>query len=186
MGVGGLQWVRCALGEVVVFHEYRSTRDAGDRGGGCSTPTPRGVIPHRYSAKGRSRQPLCRQCETPQPRSSSCSPCTAIRTIANHCPPPLEGAGGGRASGREAGVDRLLAWKDVFGEMQETGEGDVPPPYPASPIDTPPGRASPPSRRIPRRDSVSVPCTAIRSIARHCPPPVKGAGGGRGAAGRRG
>ena len=45
-----MQWVRCALGEVVVFHEYRSTRDAGDRGGDVPSPLP--GEPHRYTARG--------------------------------------------------------------------------------------------------------------------------------------
>ncbi len=52
-----------------------------------------------------------------------------IRTIANHCPPPLEGAGGGRgAAGR-------WGWSanTVQPETQATGEGDVPPPSPSSP-----------------------------------------------------
>ena len=129
---GGLRWGRCALGEVVVFHEHRSTRDASDRGGGCSIPPhPGGVIPHRYSA--RRRQPLCRQREhpnrdpapLPRARLSGLSPITAR---------PLEGAGGGRASGREAGVARLFAGKDVPGDMQETGAGDVPPPPPRGAI----------------------------------------------------
>ena len=195
MGVGGLQWVRCALGEVVVFHEYRSTRDAGDRGGGCSTPTPRGVIPHRYSAKGRSRQPLCRQCETPQPRSSSCSPCTAIRTIANHCPPPLEGAGGGRASGREAGVIRLFAGKDVPGDMQETGAGNVPSPSPSAPPQGAiphrysargeAGNLSAVNVNTPPRSRSSVPCT-VSGQSPCTARPLEGAGGGAERAGRRG
>ena len=38
-------------------------------------------------------------------------------------PAPWKGAGGGRASGREAGVGRLLALKTVPGETQETGAG---------------------------------------------------------------
>jgi len=57
------------------------------------------------------------------------APCTAIRgAIAPHCPPPIEGAGGGRGSGRAVGVARLLAWKNVFSDTQETEAGTCRPP----------------------------------------------------------
>ncbi len=49
-----------------------------------------------------SRSIQCQGCASPHPvpgeklpEDPVSSPCTAIRTIAMHCPPPLEGAGGG-------------------------------------------------------------------------------------------
>ena len=75
-----------------------------DRGGGRpiprpGEPLPQGVIPHRYSLRGGDN--LYAVGVSTPPRSRSCSPCTAIRSIAIHCPPPRKGAGGGReAAGR--------------------------------------------------------------------------------------
>ena len=120
-----------------------------DRGGGCSTPSPSappptGAILHRYSARGEADNLSAVNVNTP-PRSSSCSPVHGIRSIAMHCPPPR---GGGRRRGtrRAAGVFRLFAGKDVSGEMQETGAGDVPPP-PRQPL--------PPRGRFPHRYTAS-------------------------------
>ena len=73
-------------------------------------------------------------------------------------------------------------------ETQETGEGAFRP-LPVSP--TPTGGDFPsiqcqgehPLTRFllnPPKNPVSVPWHCIRTIATHCPPPVKGAGGGRG------
>ena len=59
-----------------------------DRGGGCSTPLP--GEPHRYTA----RESVATVSADPPSRFCLC-PVHGIRTIANHCPPPLEGAGGG-------------------------------------------------------------------------------------------
>ena len=88
----------------------------------------------------------------------------------------------------EAGVGRLLAWKDVFGETQETGAagcsiplpGEPPPPRGRFPIDTVPCRRQ---ALIGLTESSIksrfLPVHGIRTIAMHCPPPRKGAGGGR-------
>jgi len=71
------------------------------------SPTPTGVIPHRYSARGRA---------SPQPVSGEKPPWHGFPpAIAAHCPPPLEGAGGGRVSGRAVGVFSSPPWKDVSG-----------------------------------------------------------------------
>ncbi len=55
-------------------------------------------------------------------------PVHCIRTIANHCPPPLEGAGGGRGAARRVGVALPPTEKGCLIETRATGEGDVPPP----------------------------------------------------------
>ena len=113
-----------------------------DRGGGCSTPIPHGGRFSIDTPPGRASPPSRRI-----PRRDSVSvPCTAIRSIARDCPPPVEGAGGGRASGREAGVIRLFAGKDVPGEMQETGARRSPVPSPSAP---------PPGGRFPHRYTAS-------------------------------
>ena len=83
---------------------------------------------------------------------------------------------------REAGVGRLLAWKDVFGETQETGAAGCSIPLPVSPL---------PTGAIPHRygameeagsyrshltlpeDPVSSPCTAIRGYRQTLPAPSR-------------
>ena len=118
------------------------------------------------------RQPLCRFLRSPSPRSRSSPPCTAIRSIAMHCPPPLEGAGGGRASGRAAGVIRRERFpvtrerqaRGWFAYSQEKtfpvicrrqGRGEVPPPSPSAP---------PPRGAIPHRYSVREQTTSLPSV----------------------
>ena len=79
--------------------------------------------------------------------------------------------------------------KDVFGDTSGQGRGSrirLPPPRQPlphggdSPIDTVPREETTTSRShliIPEIRFLS-PCTAIRTIAMHCPPPLEGAGGG--------
>ncbi len=65
-------------------------------------PLPTGAISHRHTAREEynlSAVDAITLTEIPSPPPWHC-----IRTIATHCPPPIEGAGGGRGSGREAGV----------------------------------------------------------------------------------
>ena len=87
----------------------------------------------------------------------------------------------------EAGFGRLLAWKDVLGETQETGAGAVPSPSPSSRL---------PTGAIPHRygameeagsyrshrklHEIPFPSRARYPDYRHLlPAPWKGAGGGR-------
>ena len=89
---------------------------------------------------------------------------------------------------REAGFGRLLAWKDVYGETQETGAAGCSIPLPVEP---PPPRGRFPIDTVPCRRQALIglteismksrflPVHGIRNIARHCPPPPEGAGGGR-------
>jgi hypothetical protein len=54
--------------------------------------------------------------DPPQPVSGEKPPWHGFPpAIAAHCPPPLEGAGGGRVSGRVVGVFSSPPWKDVSG-----------------------------------------------------------------------
>jgi len=78
----------------------------GDRGGGSRLrlPPPRQPLPHggdSPSMHGHARRSfLCRQCEDTA-EDPVLSPRARNPTIAMHCPPPPEGAGGGRgAAGR--------------------------------------------------------------------------------------
>ena len=89
---------------------------------------------------------------------------------------------GGRGTRRAVGVDRLLAWKDVFSDTWRQGRGMFHPP-PRQPLphggDSPSihcrgDEHQPPSRWIPRQDSVSVPCTAIRGYRHSLPAPWRG------------
>jgi len=95
--------------EVGVVYEYRSTIDTGDRGGRLFHPPPRraasptGVISHRYGAMeeaGSYRSHLT------LPEDPVSFPCTVSGLSPLTARPPMKGAGGGRASGREAGVGR--------------------------------------------------------------------------------
>jgi len=67
-----------------------------------ASPTPTGAISRRYSVRGVHRVTRFQSRKFPERPVSS--PWHCIRTIATHCPPPLEGAGGGRVSGRAVGV----------------------------------------------------------------------------------
>jgi len=165
------------------------------RQGGCSiplpvSPSPTGVIPPRYGVRGKHH--LSRFQARNSSQILSPSPDTAIGPIAPHCPPPLEGAGGGRGAAGRWG----WSTNTVQPETQETEEGDVPSPSPASP--SPAGaiphrygvRGKHHLSRFQARNSSQIlsppPVTAIGPIAPYCPPPLEGAGGGRGAAGRWG
>ena len=126
LGVGGLWWVRCALGEVVVFHEYRSTRDAGDRGGGCSTPypaspSPRGVILHRYSARGGAGNLSAVNVNTPT-EIPLLSPVHGYPVNRHALPAPCEG--GGRRPRERPGGGGDPARED-FSDTQATGAAGV-------------------------------------------------------------
>jgi len=84
---------------------------------------------------------------------------------------------------REAGVGRLLAWKDVFGETQETGAAGCSIPLPVEP---PPPRGRFPIDTVPCRRQALIgltessmksrflPVHCIRTIATYCPPPGRG------------
>ncbi len=84
-----------------------------------SAPPPRGRFSMDTSATGR-RSSLCRQREHP---AEILSPGAVSGAIAKHSPAPIEGAGGGRGSGRAVGVIQRHA---------ETGEGAFRP-LPVSP-----------------------------------------------------
>jgi len=160
------------------------------------SPSPTGVIPHRYTAREvipsshgfrRENSPKI----LPPPLG------TATGAIARHCPPPLEGAGGGRVSGRVVGVFLPHTEKSVRlkRKRQERGESSPPPPSPSAPPprgDSPsihcPGRASPQlvsGEKLPE-DPASTSWHGHRSNHQTLPAPCEGAGGGRGAAGRWG
>jgi len=113
-----------------LIYVNRSTGDTPRQGRGMfhppypASPSPRGAIVRRYSATGEISFSWFQARNSPKfllprTRPPSQSPFTAR---------PLEGAGGGRASGREVGVDRLLAWKDVFSDTPRQGRGMFHPP----------------------------------------------------------
>ena len=128
-----------------MVYEYRSTRDTGDRGGGaprkpfpvtrrdrgggCSTPlpvspSPTGAIPHRY----RALQSVNQSVGEKSPKILFPLPWHGHRVNHPSLPTPLEGAGGGRASGRVVGVS---SDKKTSGAMEETGGKEIlPSPYP--------------------------------------------------------
>ena len=100
-----------------------------------------------------------------------------------------------RREGRgEAGVVDCSHGKDVFGGTQRQGRGmfhplpgEPPPPGGRFPIDTVPCRRQTLIGLTENSmKSRFLPVHGIRTIAMHCPPPVEGAGGGAGSAGRRG
>ena len=158
-----------------------------DRRGGVPPP-PRQPLPH-----GGDSPWIHRPGEHPHsvvnvntlPKSSFPLPWHGIRTIATDCPPPLEGAGGGRGSGRAVGVIQ----RERFPATREDRGRGVPPP-PRQPL---------PTGAILHRYSatggdhfsaVSV-NTLLKSSSsprtrypgqspNTCPPPLEGAGGGRG------
>ncbi len=99
---------------------FPATRE--DRGRGVPPPPrqplPTGAILHRYSATGGdhfsavSVNTLLKSSSSPRTRYPGQSP--------NTCPPPLEGAGGGRGSGRAVGVFPAT--------REDRGRGVPPPP----------------------------------------------------------
>ena len=95
-----------------------------DRGGGCSTPYPASPI----DTPPGGRQPLCRLCEQTHRNPVSSPLCTAIRSIAMHCPPPR---GGGRRPRERPGGGGDPA-REVFGDTGDRG-GGCSTPLPVSP-----------------------------------------------------
>ncbi len=113
-----------------------------DRGGGSRlrlplpvSPSPTGAIPHRYSARGRMSRSAVR-CDHPH-RDPFPLPVHGIWTIATDCPPPPEGAGGGRGSGRVVGVVDCSHGKTSSATRRRQGRGE-PSPSPPSPSAPPP------------------------------------------------
>ena len=107
---------------------------------------------------------------TPPQRSCLHSPCTLSGAIAMHCPPPREGAGGGRVSGRAVGVFQR---KPFNGRRMRQGRGMFHPPprqpHPRggdSPAIPSPGSASP--HPVPGENPPEESCS--RPLAR--PPPA--------------
>ena len=121
---GGVRWVRCALGEVVVFPKRRSRWRAGTGAGGVPPPYPASPI----DTPPGGRQPLCRLCEQTHRNPVSSPLCTAIRSIAMHCPPPR---GGGRRPRERPGGGGDPA-REVFGDTGDRG-GGCSTPLPVSP-----------------------------------------------------
>ncbi len=68
---------------------------------------------------------------------------------------------------REAGVGRLLAWKDVFGETQETGAAGCSIPLPVEP---PPPRGRFPIDTVPCRRQALIGLTESSMKSRFCSP----------------
>jgi len=153
------------------------------RGGGCSIDTVSGDL----AVSSRSHLTLLKD-----PLSADG---TVSGAIAPQCPPPRKGAGGGRGAAGRWGCLYLPRKKSVWLIRRRQGRGvfHPPPRQPLPPrgrfpIDTVSGEETTTSRShltLPEIRSPS-PGTAIGAIATHCPPPRKGAGGGRGAAGRWG
>ena len=149
------------------------------------SPSPRGLIPDRYSARGvhhLTRFPVRNSPKILFPPRARLS-----GAIARHCPPPLEGAGGGRGSGREGGG--VYEYRSTI-DTGDRGGGSrfrLPPPR----------RAASPTGVISHRygameeagsyrshltlpeDPVSFPCTVSGLSPLTARPPMKGAGGGR-------
>jgi len=175
--------------EVGVVYEHRSTAETGRQGGESSTPlpvspSPTGRFPHRYGATESIPSPGFSSGEN-LPANSTPLPCARL-SCQSPCTARLISQGG-------------WSMNTVQSEMQETGEGDLPPPSPSAP---------PPWGRFPHRYTATecIPSPGFSSgenlpanstplplwhgypgsIAMHCPPPLEGAGGGRGAAGRWG
>ena len=148
------------------------------------SPTPTGAISRRYSVRGVHRVTRFQARKFPERPVSS--PCTTIRTIATHCPPPLEGAGGGRGSGREAGVfpevKPVSRW-----HASDRGRGVPPPPRQPHPHGailhgyTARERSSLCRQcEHPAEIQFLSPGAVSGAIAKHSPAPIEGAGGGRG------
>ncbi len=145
---------------VGVVNVNRSTRDTATGEGDVPPPSPSAPLPggdwplthcpggDRLAAVSPDTPE--RYCSRPKARPSSQSPLTA-RPLGRGREEAAERPGGGG--------DRLLAWKDVFGDTRATGEGDVPPPHPV------PGENPP-------KNPVSSPCTVSGPITTDCPPPL--------------
>ena len=138
--------------EVGVVYEHRSTAETGRQGGESSTPlpvspSPTGRFPHRYGATESIPSPGFSSGEN-LPANSTPLPLWHgyPGSIAMHCPPPLEGAGGGRGAAGRWG----WSMNTVQRLRREDRGGNLPPPSPSappprgdSPIDTVQRRASP-------------------------------------------
>jgi hypothetical protein len=125
--------------EVGVVDEYRSTRDTGDRGGGCSIPLPceplpHGAIPHRDSVPG-SGSLFAVSPDTPE--RSSLRPWHGIRCYRPTLPAPYGGGGRRPRSGRAVGVFPRTPFNQRR-RRQGRGKPSPPPPSPdlRYPIDT--------------------------------------------------
>ena len=120
------------------------------------SPSPRGLIPDRYSARGvhhLTRFPVRNSPKIlfpPRARLSGLSPGTAR--------PLSQGAGGGRGSGRAAGVSHEYRLTRDTVPREETTTSRSHLILPENPVSVPRARLS-------------------GAIAMHCPPPL--AGGGR-------
>ena len=127
-----------------VFGEMQETGEGDVPPPSPSAPPPRGDSP---SIQCRGIWQSLRGLTGPPPKILPQPMARLSRANRQTLPAPFQGAGGGRVSGRAVGVARLFAGKDVFGEMQETGEGNVPSPSPSAPP--------------PRGDSPSIRCRGI-------------------------
>ena len=156
---------------------------------GDTRATGAGDVPSPSIVPGE-RSSLCRQREAPTEILSP-SPDTVSGAIAPHCPPPMEGAGGGRGSAPGGGGGRRIPFNQ---RHRRQGGCSIPLPVSPSPTGVIPPRYGVRGKhhlsRFQARNSSQIlspsPDTAIGPIAPYCPPPLEGAGGGRGAAGRWG
>ena len=149
-------------------------------------PPPTGAIPHRYSVPGFGSLVVV---SPDTPERSSLRPWHGYPgPIAPHCPPPMEGAGGGRGAAGRWG----WSTNTVQPETQETGEGGAVSASPL-PVEPPPPRGDSPTDTVSReetttsRSHLTLPEIRFPSPVhgypdyRHLlPAPWKGAGGGRG------
>jgi len=98
-----------------------------DRGGGCSTPLPVEPPPPRgrypIDALPREETTTSRSHLTPPEDPVSVPRARLSGAIVMHCPPPLEGAGGGRGSGRAVGVVDCLHGKTSSVRHRRQGMG---------------------------------------------------------------
>ena len=145
-------------------------------------PHPHGAIPHRYSATGEISFSWF-QARTP--RRILFSPVARHPNYRHALPALSEGGGRRRGTRREVGVFQR---KPFNRRCMRQGRGMFHPlpvsPSPTGrfPIDTAPRErfTSPGFRRELPEESCFPQWHGIRTIAMHCPPPRKGAGGGRG------
>jgi len=183
---------------VYLTRKRASGLNAGDRRGGSRLrlPPPRQPLPPggRFSIDTvpGERSSLCCQCE--DSHRNPVSPRARYPDYRQRLPAPLRG----REEAAErpgGGGDRLQPWKTVFSDTsrQERGESSPPPPSPSAPpprgrfpIDTLPGSASTTVSRLIRVKILFPPPGTVSGLSPETARPLEGAGGGRGAAGRRG